>query len=81
MDMDRPFPAERISAGPAKPVVLITGASSGIGTALAQVFAENGHEVVLLARRVLCGSARRTAKPSPRSTVRGTATVSSASQA
>ena len=52
MDMDRPFPAERISAGPAKPVVLITGASSGIGTALAQVFAENGHEVVLLARRV-----------------------------
>ena len=52
MDMDRPLPAERISAGPAKPVVLITGASSGIGTALAEVFAENGHEVVLLARRV-----------------------------
>src|SRR5258705_10171021 len=53
MDMDRPSPAERISAGSARPVVLITGASSGIGTALAEVFAENGHEVVLLARRVL----------------------------
>jgi short-subunit dehydrogenase len=34
-----------------KPVVLITGASSGIGTALARVFAGNGHELVLAARR------------------------------
>jgi short-subunit dehydrogenase len=35
----------------AKPVAVITGASSGIGVALARVFAEHGHEVVLTARR------------------------------
>src|SRR6266446_2518647 len=34
-----------------KPVTLITGASSGIGAALARVFAENGHEIALAARR------------------------------
>jgi uncharacterized protein len=32
-------------------VTLITGASSGIGTELARVFASNGHRVVLVARR------------------------------
>ena len=32
-------------------VALITGASSGIGAALAHIFAGNGHEVVLAARR------------------------------
>ena len=32
-------------------VTLITGASVGIGHALARVFAKNGHEVVLVARR------------------------------
>jgi short-subunit dehydrogenase len=35
----------------AKPVTLITGASSGIGASLAQVFAAHGHDVVLAARR------------------------------
>ncbi len=34
-----------------KPVTVITGASAGIGAALARVFANNGHEVVLVARR------------------------------
>jgi short-subunit dehydrogenase len=34
-----------------RPVTLITGASAGIGTALAQVFAANGHELVVIARR------------------------------
>jgi short-subunit dehydrogenase len=34
-----------------KPVTVITGASTGIGAALARVFARNGHEVALVARR------------------------------
>ena len=34
-----------------KPVTLITGASSGIGAALASVFAEHGHQLVITARR------------------------------
>jgi uncharacterized protein len=33
------------------PVTLITGASAGIGAQLAHVFAEHGHELVLVARR------------------------------
>jgi len=52
MDMDRPLAAERVSVGRPKPVTLITGASSGIGVELARIFAENGHEVVLAARRI-----------------------------
>jgi short-subunit dehydrogenase len=35
----------------ARPVTLITGASSGIGTELVDVFARHGHELVLVARR------------------------------
>ena len=51
MDMDSPATAGRIATASARPVALITGASSGIGAALAHVFARNGHEVVLTARR------------------------------
>ena len=35
-----------------KPVILITGASSGIGAATARLFAQNGYRVALAARRV-----------------------------
>ena len=34
-----------------QPVTLVTGGSSGIGAALARVFAEHGHEVAVVARR------------------------------
>lgn len=35
----------------AEPVVILTGASAGIGSELARVFARNGHRLVLIARR------------------------------
>src|SRR5262249_23481923 len=34
-----------------RPITLLTGASAGIGTALAHEFASHGHELVLIARR------------------------------
>ena len=34
-----------------RPVTVITGASAGIGAALARVFARHGHELALVARR------------------------------
>src|SRR6476660_5661511 len=34
-----------------RPITVITGASSGIGVALARVFAQHGHELALVARR------------------------------
>jgi short-subunit dehydrogenase len=69
MDMERPS-AEWVSASRPRPVTLITGASSGIGVELARTFADNGHEVVLVARRlpqltIVADSIRAAGSPTP----------------
>ena len=53
-----------------KPIVLMTGASSGIGAALAKVFAAHGHELALVARRgdrleALADEIAATGRPQP----------------
>src|SRR5512140_2606272 len=53
-----------------RPVTVVTGASAGIGVALARVFARNGHELALVARRAgrlrtLADEIARTAAPRP----------------
>ncbi len=52
-----------------RPVTVITGASAGIGVVLARVFARNGHELTLVARRGdrLHALAMRLPRPAPRS--------------
>ena len=37
---------------PRQPVIIVTGASSGIGEAVARLFAEEGYRVALAARRL-----------------------------
>lgn len=46
------IPALTIPEKPAGPLVLITGATSGIGKATAELFARNGYRLILTGRRV-----------------------------
>ena len=53
-----------------RPVTIITGASAGIGAELARIFARDGHELVLIARReqvlnALADEIAKTGKPRP----------------
>ena len=57
-------------AGALRPITVITGASAGIGFQLAHVFARNGHELALVARReerlnALADAIAATGKPRP----------------
>ena len=49
--LGRPIAWSRQKMSGLRPVTVITGASAGIGVALARVFARNGHELALVARR------------------------------
>ncbi len=62
--------SRRKASSPFRPITIITGASAGIGEALAHVFAHNGHELVLVARRAgklngLAGAIAKAGHPKP----------------
>ena len=52
LEMPEEMPTVQVSEKPASPLVLITGATSGIGKATADLFARNGYRLILTGRRV-----------------------------
>lgn len=58
----RPTSTAVLSSGPSRPWVFITGASSGLGQALAQEYAQQGWRLVLVARRLEVMEQWRTAQ-------------------